>query len=71
MAYAHVDPRVVWDTVQDDLPGLIQKLEQVLGRDDTPHPPPEPESGKNAPTRVISPWQRTTMTMREDPDLNR
>ncbi len=34
--YAHVDMRVVWDTVQDDLPSLIEKLEQVLGREDAP-----------------------------------
>ena len=47
--YAHVDLRVVWDTVQDDLAGLIEKLEQLLGREDAPPASPEPESSKKAP----------------------
>ena len=30
--YAEVDLAVVWAIVQEDLPGLIDQLEQVLGR---------------------------------------
>ena len=32
--YARVDMHVVWDTVQHDLPALIEKIDQVLERHD-------------------------------------
>lgn len=31
--YANINLRVVWDTVQDDVPGLIEKIEAVLGKE--------------------------------------
>jgi len=69
--YAYVDLRVVWDTVQDDLPGLIEKLEQVLGREDAPPASPEPESSKKAPAHHLPSWRRTPRSKREGPDLDR
>ena len=30
-SYYQVDPVIVWDTCQNDLPGLIQPLQQLLG----------------------------------------
>lgn len=30
--YANVNLRVVWDTVQEDLPGLLEKIEMALGK---------------------------------------
>ena len=69
--YAYVDLRVVWDTVQDDLPGLIEKLEQVVGREDTPQPSPEPELGKKAPTHLVPSWRRPPKSNKEGPDLDR
>jgi len=32
--YHQVDLKIVWDTIQNDLPGLIEPLEQLL-RDET------------------------------------
>jgi uncharacterized protein with HEPN domain len=55
--YADVKLRVVWDTVQDDLPGLIEKLEQVLDKED--------DSAKNAPARR----QRTPQSKKEGRSL--
>ena len=39
--YAMVDLRVAWDTVREDLPGLLERLDQVLSQaadyvDETP-----------------------------------
>lgn len=68
--YADVKLRVVWDTVQDDLPGLIEKIEQVLGRQDAPQPSAEPQPGKiarHAPLRRQTPQNKK----REGPDLDR
>ena len=31
--YSDVDPRIVWDTIQDDLPSLKPKLEEILERE--------------------------------------
>ena len=28
--YGHVDPAIVWDTVQGDVPGILRKLQQIL-----------------------------------------
>ena len=32
-AYFHVDPRIVWDTIDRDLPDLVGRLEQLLAGD--------------------------------------
>lgn len=69
--YADIKLRVVWDTVQNDLPGLIEKLEQVLSREDDPPASPEPEAGKKAPTPRGPSWRRPPKTTREGPDLDR
>jgi uncharacterized protein with HEPN domain len=28
--YGHVDPDIVWDTVQEDVPAILRKLQQLL-----------------------------------------
>jgi len=70
--YADVDLRVVWDVVQDDLPGLSEKLEQVLGKEpkDASRAAPEPESGEKASVRHVPSWRRTPQSKRGG-DLDR
>ena len=33
-AYFAIDSKIVWDTIQDDLPPLIDPLQQLLGAED-------------------------------------
>ncbi len=28
--YGHVDPDIVWDTVQEDVPAILKKLKRIL-----------------------------------------
>ena len=28
--YGHVDPEIVWDTVQEDVPAILKKLKRIL-----------------------------------------
>jgi uncharacterized protein with HEPN domain len=28
--YGHVDPDIVWETVQEDIPAILRKLQQIL-----------------------------------------
>ena len=69
--YADVDLKVVWDVVKDDLPGLIEKLEQVLGKEPEDPPQASPESDKKAPAHHLPSRRRPPQTKREGPDLDR
>lgn len=69
--YAQVDLRVVWDTAHDDLPDLITKLEDVLGKEPASWPEPEVEQGEKATKRIVPSWRQAPRSEKEGPDLDR
>ena len=69
--YAQVNLQVVWTTVQDDLPDLIAKLDDVFGKEHVSRPSPELEQGEKTPTRTTPSWRQAPKGEKEGPDLDR